>query len=61
MAKCGIKKYDEMPSRVGWKDVDAARFAISEKLSKIFKLEIEINEIKKDLDFTYKKWKGDKK
>lgn len=29
MAKCGIEKYDELPSRVGWKDVDAMRAALN--------------------------------
>ena len=25
MAVCGIKKYDDLPGRVGWRDVDAMR------------------------------------
>jgi len=28
MANCGIKKYDELPSRVGWIDVDYLRWAL---------------------------------
>jgi hypothetical protein len=29
MAKCNIKKYDELPSRIGLKDIDAMRAALS--------------------------------
>ena len=29
MATCGIKKYDNLPSRVGWIDVDYLRWALS--------------------------------
>lgn len=30
MAKCGIEKYDKLPSRVALIDVDAARYALGE-------------------------------
>ena len=33
MAKCNIKKYDELPGRVGLKDVDAMRGALSRHMS----------------------------
>ena len=29
MASCGIKKYDDLPARVGWGDVDALRSSLS--------------------------------
>jgi len=32
-AKCGIKKYDELPSRVGFIDVDAKRAALSKHIA----------------------------
>lgn len=35
MADCGIKKYDKLPGRVGFIDVDAARAALSRYLSTI--------------------------
>ena len=28
MAKCGIKKYDKLPARVGWIDVDYLRWRL---------------------------------
>jgi len=28
MAKCGITKYDNLPGRVGFTDVDALRYAL---------------------------------
>ena len=33
MAKTGIKKYDELPSRVGFIDVDAKRAALSKYMA----------------------------
>ena len=43
MAKCGIKKYDELPGRVGWIDVDYLRyeFAFTEKRLKKIKSMLE--------------------
>lgn len=32
-ARCGIKKYDELPSRVGFIDVDAKRAALSKHMA----------------------------
>lgn len=32
MAKCGIKQYDELPSRVNFIDVDMTRWALSKRL-----------------------------
>ena len=33
MAKCGIKKYDELPSVVGWIDVDMHRWVLGRLLN----------------------------
>ena len=35
MAQCGIKKYDSLPGRVGFIDVDAARAALSSSFKRI--------------------------
>ena len=35
MAQCGIKKYDRLPGRVGFIDVDAARAALNYNLKTI--------------------------
>ena len=42
MAECRIKKYDNLPARVGWIDVDMHRWALSRKLkpSKLDKVPI---------------------
>ncbi len=34
MANCGIKKYDDLPSRVGLIDVDALRYELYTNLKK---------------------------
>jgi len=54
MAKCGIKKYDELPSRVGWLDVDYLRYRL-DKEKKMAKKKID--KIKKELNKARKKWK----
>lgn len=35
MANCGIKKYDDLPARVGWVDVDYIRFEYVQTKSKL--------------------------
>lgn len=34
MANCGIHKYDRLPACIGFRDVDALRFALSETISR---------------------------
>lgn len=43
MAKCGVKKYDNLPARVGWWDVDAMRFAYGETLKRKRSLEAKLD------------------
>lgn len=38
MANCGIKKYDELPSRVEWIDVDYLRYKLFTNLKEHEKL-----------------------
>ena len=51
MAKCGIKKYDDLEARVGFVDVDSLRFALVENTKErdwiIKMLEIAYEESKK--------------
>lgn len=35
MAKCGLKPYDDLPGRVGWIDVDAARYGLGEAMKRV--------------------------
>lgn len=35
MAKCGIEKYDNLPARVGWVDVDYIRHEYAQTKSKL--------------------------
>jgi len=35
MARCGIKEYDSLPGRVGWIDVDAARYGLGEAMKRV--------------------------
>ena len=37
-AKCNIKKYDVLPSRIGLKDVDAMRAALSKHMAIVERL-----------------------
>lgn len=43
MAKCGIKKYDILPARVGWTDVDYLRYQLAhfQKLANMYKEKLE--------------------
>jgi hypothetical protein len=43
-AKCGIKKYDELPSRIGLKDIDAMRAALSKHLSVVEQLKRKLDD-----------------
>ena len=44
MARCGIKKYDELPSRMGLKDIDAMRAALSKHLAVVEQLKRKLDE-----------------
>ena len=35
MANCGIKEYDKLPGRVGFIDVDAARYGLGEAMKRV--------------------------
>ena len=35
MPKCNIKEYDALPGRVGWIDVDAARYGLGEAMKRV--------------------------
>jgi hypothetical protein len=35
MPNCGIKEYDKLPGRVGFIDVDAARYGLGEALKRV--------------------------
>ena len=67
MVKCGIRKYDELPARIGWVDVDALRFWLSEYQSQMKKIKNRnndlkmrirhrISEVKFELDSMRKEW-----
>ena len=47
MSKCGIKKYDELPGRVGFKDVDAMRAALSRHMGVVEHLKSKLDEAMK--------------
>lgn len=45
MAKCGIERYDDLPARVRFIDVDMLRYrlkSVDEKLKHILKLKVKI-------------------
>ena len=50
MAKCGIKKYDELPARVGWIDVDYLRYRLESNMSEKKRILGKLNKARK-------KWK----
>ena len=50
MVKTGIKKYDELPGRVGFKDVDYLRYKLANCL-------LDCEKIKLELEACIKKWK----
>ena len=56
MVVCGIKKYDDLPARIGWIDIDSLRFALV-KADKDLKEVIERRqEILIHLEAHYKKY-----
>lgn len=61
MVECGIKKYDEIPSRVGVIDVDYLRFKLESVTKRQNKLEREMNKIVEKLNEARKKWKEEQK
>jgi hypothetical protein len=60
MSKCGIKKYDELPSRVGFKDVDAMRAALSKSIAVVEQLKRKLDEAIKINKINKQKKKGGK-
>lgn len=44
MSECGIKKYDELPARVGFLDVDSLRYRYANVLDEKITLEILLEE-----------------
>ena len=38
MAECGIKKYDKLPARIGYVDVDFLRWELGKSLEKTRKI-----------------------
>lgn len=44
MAKCYIGKYDKLPARVGWIDVDYLRFRLSQNLDDYKKIRAKLEE-----------------
>lgn len=61
MAECGIKKYDELPGRIGLIDVDYLRFRLYSVKNKQKKLIKEEEKIIEKLEEARKKWKGNRK
>ena len=61
MAKCGKKRYDELPGRVGFIDVDSLRYALSRVLKKRKKIEEQRIEIMDILDLALEKHKRGKR
>jgi len=45
MVEVGIKEYDELPSRIGFKDVDALRHGFNVKKQEFEKLKAELDRI----------------
>jgi len=50
MSECGIEKYDKLPARVRFIDVDYLRFCLFREQNKIKKCHEQIEIIKKQLD-----------
>jgi len=50
MLKCNIKKYDDLPGRIGFKDIDAMRAALIWNQSSIVKRLAVIEHLKRKLD-----------
>lgn len=57
MPNCGIRKYDDLPGRVGWADVDYLRFRLLDNQKKIEYLQNENIKIKEQLDMVIKQEK----
>lgn len=49
MAECDIKKFDGLPGRVGWRDVDYLRFKLSDNKKKIEHIKEENKKIIREL------------
>jgi len=45
MAECGIKKYDELPSRVGFVDANALRYSFADARKKYLELKKIMDEL----------------
>jgi len=45
VANCGVAKYDRLPARVGWTDVDAMRYAYSVVLGKKKLFEVKFDKV----------------
>ena len=54
MAECGIKKYDDLPARVGWTDVDSLRYKLRTAMN-------DVTLIKKVLDEAIKEHEKNEK
>lgn len=50
MPNCQIKKYDDLPGRVGWVDVDFLRFRLLDNTKKIEYLQEENKKITQKLE-----------
>ncbi|MHA1685286.1 MAG: hypothetical protein ACTSYD_02635 [Candidatus Heimdallarchaeaceae archaeon] len=61
MAECGVKKYDNLPARVGVYDVDAMRYHYWTILKKIEKLKKEKKELEITFDYIIKRVKLEQK
>lgn len=60
MASSGIKKYDRLPSRIGFKDVDALRASYAITFNKYLSARNKLIKIKQDLENIYQKYQNDK-
>lgn len=59
MAKTGSPKWDEMPARIGFADIDSLRAAYMMARNRVSKDAQKMQEIKQKLDSIHKKWKKD--
>lgn len=59
MVKSGVKRWDEMPEKVGIADIDSMRAAYSIARDSLSRNIQRMNDLKKELDIIHNKWKKD--